>query len=134
MANYYGIVIEQSLANRGVCAEFTIEARRRIGSWEFLLVSVAKPELEHHVQTLQEAMRRDEAWYAHYFSGDELVVVFRAALFRVGTDPSTWSPAVEYGLALGIPREQLDFRPRTEADVRSFFGLPPELRPGRDRY
>ncbi len=127
MANYLGIVIEQSLANRSVLKDFRIEARRNVGSWEFLLVSISEPELEQHLQTLQEAMRPNEPWYAHYFAGNELLVVFRNALFRIGVDPSTWASAVEHGLALGIPREQLDFKPRTKTDALAFFGLLPEL-------
>lgn len=68
-------------------------------------------------------MRPDEPWYAHYFCDDDLVIVFQDAIVRVGTDPETWGPAIEAGSVRGIPREQLDFRPRTRADALEFFEL-----------
>lgn len=43
---------------------------------------------------------------------------------HAGTDPSSWGPAVEYGLKQDIPRAQLDFRPRTEEAARTFFAAP----------
>ena len=63
---------------------------------------------------------RDEPWYAHYFRDEELLVLFRDAIFA-SAGPATWQAAVQHGLGLGIPREQLDFKPRTEEDARKFF-------------
>lgn len=87
------------------------------------MVSVPESELDDHVKLLQSQMIEDDAWYAHYFRDDELVVVFRDAVFRVGTDPKTWDAPVEHGIKSGIPLHQMDFDPRTEEDARRFFGL-----------
>lgn len=46
----------------------------------------------------------------HFYSGDDVIVVYRDALFRLRhSDLSTWNDAVAHGLTLGIPKEQLDF-------------------------
>lgn len=65
----------------------------------------------------------DDGWYAHFFRGMELIVVYQDRLFSVTVDLSTWEEPIGHGLALGIPMEQLDFHPRTVIDARSFFGV-----------
>ena len=124
MSQYHGIVIEQSLRGRDVPAGTRVVAARQVGAWRFLLVTVPETEIEEHIRTIQAAMVTDDAWYAHFFLGEELVVVFRDASFRVGTEPATWGPAIAHGQACGIRLEQLDFKPRTVPDAEAFFGEP----------
>jgi hypothetical protein len=121
--DYLGIVIEQCLRDPSVEDRLRLISKRKPRSWVFLLVSVPESELDDHVKLLQSQMIEDDAWYAHYFRDDELVVVFRDAVFRVGTDPKTWDAPVEHGIKSGIPLHQMDFDPRTEEDARRFFGL-----------
>ena len=121
--DYLGIVIQQSLADERWLDSVRVEARRQIGSWTFLLVAASEVELGEQLDGLRRAMQSDQPWYAHYFRDGELIVVFRDETFRIGGDPQTWAPAVQHGLGLGIPREQLDFKPRTEEDARTFFGM-----------
>jgi hypothetical protein len=124
LSPYLGIVIEQSLRDPLLIDGFDVVATRRGRAWTFHLVSVAPERLEQQVAALQAGMVTDDCWYAHFFRGDELAVVYRDAVFWAGVDPATWAPAVEHGLAHGVPLEQLDFKPRTEAEARAFFGLP----------
>lgn len=130
MKDYLGIVIEQCLKDPSVEDSLKPIAKKKLRSWMFLLLSVSESELDDHVKLLQSEMIEDDAWYAHYFRDDELMVVFRDAVFRVSTDPKTWGGPVEHGVRSGIPLEQLDFDPRTEEDARRFFGLGIE-RPNR---
>ena len=125
MTDYLGIVIEQCLRDPAAAKELRVVKTRRPRSWVFLLVEVPEHELDHQIRILQANMVSDDTWYAHYFRENELVVVFRDAVFRLSTDPSSWGPAVEHGLASGIPREQLDFTPRTRAEAERFFGISP---------
>ncbi len=127
MDAYLGIVIEQSLSDPAAAAAFDVRARRRPVSWDFLLVAVPANALDEHLRALQNAMRSDEPWYAHYFRDDQLIVAFKDAVISVGVDPSTWEPAVGHGLARGVPRKQLDFKPRTEAGARAFFNIAEEV-------
>jgi hypothetical protein len=49
-------------------------------------------------------------WYAHFWRGNEMVVIYSDARFEVSrSDRSTWTPAIEHGRIKGIPDEQLDF-------------------------
>lgn len=120
---YLGYVILQSLADKSWLDRVRIEARRQIGTWTFLLVPVEPAELDAHLTDLQGAFKVDEPWYADYARANELVIVFRDAIFHVGSEPSKWSQAVEHGLKRGVPRAQLDFKPRTAEESRRFFGL-----------
>jgi hypothetical protein len=39
-----------------------------------------------------------------------MIVVFRNKTFNQKvTDKTTWEPAIQYGLSIGVPKEQLDF-------------------------
>ena len=122
---YLGIVIEESLADRGAVSDLDVVARKPHGAWGFLLVRVGADRLESAIRALQGAMARDDTWYAHFFRGEELVVVYRDRVFFMRTDPASWTPAVEYGMARGVPVEQLDYHPRTRGDALAFFNVPP---------
>lgn len=134
MPPYFGIVIEQSLADPAFAETLDVAVRRQDanGSWVFLLVRIAPERLTGELERIRQAMVVDEPWYAHFFSEDRLAVVFADAIFELSIDPISWSPAIEHGLALGIPREQLDFWPRTGAQIEEMLGvsLGRILRPG----
>lgn len=116
-------MVEESLRDPRVLQDLHVLASRRGRPWTFHLVSVPEHDFDRQVGMLQEHMVTDECWYAHFFRDRELVVVYRDAVFRLTTDRATWAPAVEHGLRNGIPREQLDFEPRTWEEVREFFRL-----------
>jgi hypothetical protein len=122
-SSYLGIVIEQSQQDKNIAAPARLVARKIVNTWAFLLVHVAGTALDEHIGALQANMVADGSWYAHYFRGKELVVVFRDAVFKVSLDQATWGPVIQYGLKKGIPVEQLDFKPATRQDAEEFFGL-----------
>lgn len=121
---YLGVVIEQSLADPAFAESLDVVRRQCDpgGDWVFLLVRIAFEQLEPELERLRRALATNEAWYAHFFSGDRLAVVFSDSVIRVTTDPASWSSAIEHGLALGIPVEQLDFAPHTFEQVEKRFG------------
>ena len=125
MVPYYGIVIEQSLADPAFAGTLDVAVRRQDpnGSWVFLLVRIAPERLTDELERIWQAIVREEPWYAHFFSGDDLAVVFADVIFRMTTDRASWQPAIEHGLALGIPRKQLDFWPRTGAQLEEMLGV-----------
>ncbi|HEY3368416.1 MAG TPA: hypothetical protein VGK74_25460 [Symbiobacteriaceae bacterium] len=122
MDNYLGIIVEQCLRDPALTAELHIAAVKRGEYWTFLLASVPEADFAQHIRLLQSHMVLDDHWYAHYFRGNELVVVYGDAVFRMSTDKESWGPAVAHGLASGIPLEQLDFHPNTRQDIEQFFG------------
>ncbi len=122
-SDYLGIVIQQSLQDANVALPAKLIARKILTTWAFLLVSVAGTAIDEHIRMLQARMVTDGKWYAHYFRGEELVVVFHDAVFKISLNRATWGPVIEYGLKKGIPLEQLDFNPATLQGAKEFFGL-----------
>jgi len=55
-------------------------------------------------------IKRQE-YYAHFYRGNELLIVFKERVFAASTDKTTWSDAIEYGKQLKIRDKQLDFVP-----------------------
>lgn len=64
-----------------------------------------------------------DCWYAHFFRGQSLIVVFQNKIFKVTINSNTWEEVVKYGLKYNVPIEQLDFKPRTKKDAIDFFQL-----------
>jgi hypothetical protein len=122
---FYGIVIEQSLADPAFTDTLDVVHRRQDpnGSWVFLVVRVAADRLETELERIREALTGNEVWYAHFFSADEIAVVFPDVVIRMTTDEASWTPAIEHGLALGIPVEQLDFWPHTVEQTEERFAI-----------
>lgn len=122
---FYGILIEQSLADPAFVASLDVVHRRRDpnGSWVFLVVRIAPERLAAELERIRRSFTSEEAWYAHFFSADEIAVVYPDTVIRMTTDPASWAPAIEHGLALGIPLEQLDFWPHSSEQLEEEFAL-----------
>jgi hypothetical protein len=118
---YLGIVVEDSIRDRAAMERLRVLATRHLGSWAFALVRIPAMDLPETIARLQRGMVTDDTWYNHFFRDEDLVVVFRDAVFSVTTDPASWAPAVAHGLAGGIPSQQLDFHPRTPDAAEAFF-------------
>lgn len=49
-------------------------------------------------------------WYVHFWKKDKMIVLFKDKKFILDiNNKNTWKKAIEYGLSIGIPLEQLDF-------------------------
>lgn len=123
MSNYLGIVIKQSLKNSTNILD--IIAQKVVGSWDFMLVSVEDHQLDKHIKELQGNMINvdEDCWYSHYFRDNELIIVYQDRVFYSLTDPKSWDDGIQYGLNHGVPKEQLDFKPRTVNDSYEFFNI-----------
>lgn len=53
----------------------------------------------------------EPAYYVHFYRNQELIVVFPQKTFTLTPERESWRPAVEYGKAVGIPEEELNFKP-----------------------
>ncbi|MGA9762626.1 MAG: hypothetical protein WBQ14_09400 [Gaiellaceae bacterium] len=125
MAPFYGIVIEQSLADPAFAETLDVVARKQDpnGSWVFLLVRIASDRLFTELERIRQALAGSQPWYAHFFSGGKIAVVFPDTIISMTTDAAGWEAAIAHGLRLGIPREQLDFWPHSVEQVEEMFGL-----------
>lgn len=125
MSSFWGIVVDQSLKDKDFIKHLNVVAKRQVGSWDLLLVSLSEHEMDGQIALLQQEMIdiKEGRWYAHFFRDNELIVVYQDRTFRMTVDPTSWTEAVQYGFNNGIPTEQLDFSPRTKIDTVTYFGL-----------
>lgn len=123
MKKYLGIIIRESLKNTEYISELPVVSKKDVGEWQLILVSIAVDDLEEHIKSLQNQMIHiaDDCWYAHYFHDQELIVVYQDKVIKVGTDPTSWGEAIDYGLLHGIPLEQLDFKPYIQEEAMAMF-------------
>lgn len=110
---YHGIIIKESLLDQSILNNMRILGCMRAGSWTLLRVGVEKEQLKRIMELVQLNLRTENSvpYYAHFYRGNELIVVFPQQVFYMKPDSKTWSQAVTYGKSLGIPENELDFSP-----------------------
>lgn len=108
---YIGTIVEESLEDSRVLNDFHILNTRITKEdnpaerWHLCKVEATPEQLQK-----LSAVLKPEKWYAHFWNGNKIIVVFRDKTFeQKADDKSTWEPAIQYGLSIGIPKEQLDF-------------------------
>jgi hypothetical protein len=110
---YHGIIVDKSLKDAKI-----VDALKVIGTkhtddgWVIYKIEVDDDKLQQTIQMVQPLLS-SAGWYCHFYGQDglKLFVVFRRRIFELVNNPSFFKPAVKYGLSVGIPEEQLDFKP-----------------------
>ena len=109
---YKGQVVEESLRNNRILNSLHIthveitKDRNPRDRWHIYTVQMTKRDIDKLSKNL-----KGKHWYAHFYKGNELIVAFQNKIFRLKrSEPKTWKEAIEYGLKLGIPKKQLDFK------------------------
>jgi hypothetical protein len=104
---YTGTIVEQSLTDLSVLDDIKIlkTTVSPNAGWRMHVVEITYEQIKNVSKFLEPTK-----WYAHFWSGDDMVVVYPNKLFRQSvSDKSSWKAAINYGLNIGIPIEQLDF-------------------------
>jgi hypothetical protein len=71
-------------------------------------LSVAGRGIYAQIDQVRAATRR--AWYAHFWRGDQLLVVYDDARFTLPRhDLLAWLPVIDHGSGPGLRRDWLDF-------------------------
>lgn len=101
---YTGMIIMESLTDPSILKEFEILKTEVVDS--------DGPEREWNILTVRgpasvisklSSLIKDNRWYAHFWSQNELIVVFKE---KIITDRNR---AIKYGKSIGMPEKQLDF-------------------------
>ena len=107
---FTGLIVEESLEDNRLINKFEVvkvkisDEENPAERWHLYTVKCSEKEIEELKNNLKGK------WYAHFWKGREIIAVFRRKTFRFNFDKKeTWRDVVNYGLSLGIPREQLDF-------------------------
>mgnify|MGYP001294803448 FL=1 len=118
---YHGIIIDQEFTDQSFPNTFKVFAKKQDGSWGIYGIEVEDPKLEESIKKIQENMKGDEPWYAHFYNDRQLIVIFKDMVFRVEPHISSWTPIIDYGRELNIPEEQFDFWPNRFQDEIHYF-------------
>lgn len=118
MSEYHGIVIEEGLKDPSILNKVKILGKKGVGEWTLLRVGVEESEINKVIRLIQKYLVTEPAYYAHFYRKEELVAVFPRKIFYLTPSKETWKPAVDYGKSVGIPEEELDFKPcRFEEEI-----------------
>lgn len=120
MEEYHGIVIDKSLKDKKLLKKLNVIGSKKSdsGDWMLLKISFPKNKLGEMIEFIQGGLVSNKKYYVHFYRDNEVIVIFKDMVFRVTTEKSSWGPIIDYGLSLGIPREQLDMKPcRIEDEI-----------------
>lgn len=118
---HHGIIIDQEFKDKSFPESFKVFAKKQSGSWKIYGIEIEDEKVEEAIKSIQDNMRDDEAWYAHLYNNEELIVIFKNKVFRVKPHISSWKPIMDYGRELNIPEEQLVFWPNRFQDEKHYF-------------
>lgn len=120
--DYVGVIIEESLRDRGVLDEVSIQRTSVhpvtewhrtpwVPQWTMHVVTIPALRAEAVAALLSESIDGSHgAWYADFKNDQTHYVVFPQRIFRIPrAAPAAYEEAKEHGRRLGIPEHQLDF-------------------------
>ncbi len=109
---YVGTIVEESLLDNRILNKLKIKsvrissAENPLNRWHLYSVEVDDKDIDLISKNLKSTK-----WYAHFWKGNKVIAVFKDKTFNFDYNKKeTWKQAVEYGLSIGIPKEQLDFK------------------------
>jgi hypothetical protein len=107
---FRGVIVLESLENVEQLESLSVVEKEDTAEenpadrWHIYTVDVTDDEISQISKNLKKGK-----WYAHFWSGDDLIVAFRDKIFKSGSDEASQQPAIKYGLSIGIPQDQLVF-------------------------
>jgi hypothetical protein len=127
---YLGYIIDRSQADKNIFNNLTVTNKKSFlfGLITIYEIQVLENDIDVVIKNIQKNMVKCiglikiiyKEFYAHFYSGHELIVVFREKTFHITSDKSTWTEAQAYGKSIGIIKKQLDFLTPEENKKRYF--------------
>jgi len=111
MSEYHGIIIKEGLKDSSILDEMKILGIKKVDDWTLLRVGVDESKIDETIKVVGRNLRSDPVYYAHFYRDEELIVVFPKKIFHLTPNRETWKPAIKYGKSVGVPEEELDFKP-----------------------
>jgi len=108
---YKGIIIEESLEDNRILNDLEIikfeitKDENPADRWHIYTVLVSEEEIERLAKII-----KPNKWYMHFWKDNNIIAIFKDKKFNFNADDKfTRESAIQYGLLIGIPKEQLDF-------------------------
>jgi hypothetical protein len=111
MSEYHGIIIKEGLKDQSVLNLMKILGRKKGGELTLLRVGINENRIGEVVGSVQKNLVTEPTFYAHFYLGGELIVVFPRKIFYLTPKKETWKSAIDYGKSVGVPEKELDFKP-----------------------
>ena len=122
--NYTGTIIEESLKDKGLLQDVKILKTRIepvtpkdqtpwLKQWTLHKVEIPEDQVSKISERISKGLDYDNgtSWYADYKNNQYHYIIFQDKIFQVDLEnPGLYKEAREYGIALGIPEYQVDFK------------------------
>lgn len=112
MKEYHAILLDTEFKDPEFIKRWKELGRKHSSSnpWWQIKVEVPENRLEELINNGQKLLI-DNRYYFHAYRKDELIVVFPEKIFYVTPEKSTWEKMLIYARSIGLPEDQLDFKP-----------------------
>jgi len=121
--NFTGVIIEESLENKGVLKRIKILKTKIekatlkhktpwIKQWTLHTVEIPESKAEKIAEDISHSLDSKHSWYADFKNKTHHYIIFRNKVFFIEkTSNKQYNEAKKYGISLGIPEYQVDFHP-----------------------
>lgn len=125
MTNYKGVIIEESLENKEVLKKVKIILTKVeqvtnehktpwLSQWTLHTVEIPENEAKEIAEEISQSLDSDHggSWYADFKNETYAYIIFPNKVFYIDRkNKEQHDEAKSYGISLGIPEYQVDFRP-----------------------
>jgi len=125
MNNYKGVIIEESLEDKGVLKKVKIISMKVeqvtdehktpwLSQWTLHTVEIPENEAKEIAEEISSSLDRTHggSWYADFKNNTHHYIIFRNKIFYIDRkSKEQYGEAKLYGISLGIPEYQVDFHP-----------------------
>ena len=110
---YHGIIVRDGIRDQTIFDRMTVLGTKTGQNWTLLKVGIEAKAISRVIREIQSNLLTEKGvpYYAHFYRGEELIIVFSDRAFHVSPEEDSWKEAISYGESLGVPRAELDFRP-----------------------
>jgi len=116
---FHAIIVDKSLKDLGILNQLNVIGETKDGGWVLYKISVPEEDIDKTTRLINENLT-EGSWYYHFYNedGSKLIIVFREKICKTDNNPENWDEAIKYGQSINIPKEQLDFCPKTFAEEK----------------
>lgn len=125
MNNYKGVIIEESLEDKGVLKKVKIISMKVeqvtdeyktpwLSQWTLHTVEIPENEAKEIAEEISSSLdcAHGGSWYADFKNNTHHYIIFRNKIFYIDRkSKEQYEEAKLYGISLGIPEYQVDFHP-----------------------
>ena len=128
MNNFQGVIIEESLENKGLLKKIKIVSTKIeqvthehqtpwLSQWTLHSVEIPEDNAQKIAEEISKSLDHAHggSWYADFKNDTRHYIIFPNKIFCIGRkNKEQYDEVKQYGISLGIPEYQIDFHPEIE--------------------